>query len=213
LKSASFRERFRQRAWHANTIVTDTALDQIEAYYLLLTHWNKKINLTALQLDSLSDHVVDRILVEPLVAAEAVSRSALEWLDLGSGGGTPAIPIRIVRPLARLTLVEARSRKAAFLREAVRELSLAEVEVIDERFETLAERSAAGTADLVTARAVRADAVFFDASCRLLREGGELLLFTTTNAPSVSVPGLEWSRTIELIPGTESRLAIFRARS
>ena len=85
--------------------------------------------------------------------------------------------------MARLTLVEARSRKAAFLREAVRELSLADVVVIDDRFEELAERSPARTRDLVTARAVRADAVFFDSSRRLLREGGELLLFTTRQTP------------------------------
>jgi 16S rRNA (guanine527-N7)-methyltransferase len=213
LKSASFRERFLRRARHANTTVADATVDRFEAYYLLLNHWNKKINLTALRLESLSDHVIDRILVEPLVAAEAVSRSSIEWLDLGSGGGSPAIPIKIVRSQARLTLVEARSRKAAFLREAVRELALADVVVIDERFEKLAERSPGQTADVVTARALRADVVFFDSSRHLLREDGELLLFTTTNAVSMPASGFEWSRTSELIPGAASRLVIFRARS
>jgi 16S rRNA G527 N7-methylase RsmG len=81
-------------------MVADATVDRFEAYYRLLNHWNKKINLTALRLESLSDHAIDRILVEPLVAAEAVSRSSIEWWDLGSGGGSPAIPIKIVRSQA-----------------------------------------------------------------------------------------------------------------
>ena len=65
----------------------------------------------------------------------------LAWFDLGSGGGSPAIPLKLVRPDARLTMVESKTRKAAFLREAVAQSGAADAaEVADERFEELSRR-------------------------------------------------------------------------
>jgi 16S rRNA (guanine(527)-N(7))-methyltransferase RsmG len=152
------------------------------------------------------------VLVEPLVAADGLGTATMRWVDLGSGGGSPAFPIRIVRPLAQLTLVEARSRKVAFLREVVRELSLSDVAVVHDRFETAASRSELyRTADLVTVRAVRMDTMLFSASHRLLREGGELALFTTGRIDPPS-RDFELSRTSRLLPEGESMLVVFTAR-
>src|SRR5205085_1587681 len=104
---------------------------------------------------------------EPLAAARLVENAATPWFDLGSGGGSPAIPMKIAHPLLQLQMVESRGRKAAFLREVLRELQLDAAGVIEERFERLPE-TLYRTASLVTVRAVRPDAVLLTTVTNLL---------------------------------------------
>jgi 16S rRNA (guanine527-N7)-methyltransferase len=146
-----------------------------EAYFRLLAQWNVKINLTGLPLQPPTDDTFDRLFIEPLAAAALVANVPGIWFDLGSGGGSPALPLKLVRPALALTLVESKTRKAAFLREVIRALKLPATDVANVRFEELAD--AAKKADLVTVRAVRPDAALFNVSARLLKGGGRLLLF------------------------------------
>jgi 16S rRNA (guanine527-N7)-methyltransferase len=159
--------------------VTAAEIGQIETYYRLLTRWNRTINLTALRLDAIADGTIDRLLIEPLAAARSVQDSPGRWIDLGSGGGSPAIPLKIVRPQLMLTMVEARERKAAFLREAARGLGLSGVDVLNERFEALPNHRPdfAGLYALVTVRAVRVDMSLVSLCRWLLAPGGRLFLF------------------------------------
>jgi 16S rRNA (guanine527-N7)-methyltransferase len=150
-------------------------LAPLETYYRLLAQWNVKINLTALPLQTPSDATFDRLFIEPLLAAELIPDVPGTWFDLGSGGGSPALPLKMVRPSLSLTLVESKTRKAAFLREVIRALKLAGTEVANMRFQELPTPTPA--ADLVTVRAVRADRTLLDESARLLRVGGHLLFF------------------------------------
>jgi len=150
-------------------------LAPLEVYYRMLAQWNVKINLTALPLQAPTDATFDRLFIEPLLAAELISDVSGTWLDLGSGGGSPALPLKMVRPSLSLTLVESKTRKAAFLREVIRALKLPGTEVANVRFQELPTPTPA--ADLVTVRAVRPDRVLLDESARLLRVGGHLLFF------------------------------------
>jgi len=150
-------------------------LAPLETYYRLLAQWNLKINLTALPLQTPTDATFDRLFIEPLVAATHVPDAPGIWFDLGSGGGSPALPLRMVRPSLSLTLVESKTRKAAFLREVVRALKLGETEVANLRFQELPTPNP--KADLVTVRAVRPDRSLLDESARLLRVDGTLLFF------------------------------------
>ena len=151
----AFRERLREQAESAGLTLDLTQMGHFEHYFRLLRHWNRTINLTALPLAGLPDRTLNRLFIEPLQAAQFVDDAPLLWFDLGSGGGSPAIPLKIVRPLLRLTMVESKSRKAAFLREVVRSLSLTTTDVLSIRIEELARSDAAGQADLLTIRAVR----------------------------------------------------------
>ena len=76
-----------------------------------------------------------------------------ELLDVGSGGGFPAIPIALARPRLTVTMVEASSRKSAFLRRVSRETNLTNVQVLNDRVEMLG-AACHGYFDLITARAV-----------------------------------------------------------
>ena len=171
-----FRDRLANRAGSAGLTLAAHVVERLELYFRLLAHWNTRINLTALALDEPTDETFDRLLVEPLAASRLVADFPLTWLDLGSGGGSPAIPLKILRSQLVLTMVEAKERKAAFLREASRVLGLVDVGVENARFEDLAP-SLGGTVDLVTVRAVRADSALFVAAAQLLVEGGRLLWF------------------------------------
>lgn len=168
--SSAIERRVARAGAHADTRV----VSECARYLDLLATWNRRINLTSLPLDApLQDASVDRLIVEPLLASELVS-PGVSWVDLGSGGGSPALPLRIALGSARLTMVESRERKCAFLREVVRSLRLADATVLQQRFEAL---SALPGSDLVSVRAVRMDAPFLNVVDHLLRPGGHLLVF------------------------------------
>jgi len=194
--SLEFRDRLRRRARRASILLAADAVEALEAYFRLLSKWNAKINLTALPLAQPTEETFDRLLIEPLAAARKVPDRPDRWVDLGSGGGSPAIPLKIVRPSLRLTMVESKVRKAAFLREAIRTIGLSEASVADTRFEEYA-AEAEGSVDLITVRAVRADKALFDAAARLLVPRGRLLMLGPT-ASAISVPGFSHIETIAL---------------
>ena len=97
-------------------------MNSLEQYFELLTRWNAKINLTAFSLAEPDDEALDRLLVEPVVASCHVNPPVGSVIDIGSGSGSPAIPLRLALGATRLTLVEAKTRKAVFLVEALRHL-------------------------------------------------------------------------------------------
>jgi len=159
----------------AGLSVEAEVLRECAQYLTLLTRWNRRMNLTALPLaDEPPDTSIDKLIVEPLVAAELFGAHVENWVDLGSGGGSPAIPLRLAHKGGRLRMVESRSRKCAFLREAVRSLELRQTEVVEARYETL---PLLREADVVTVRALRIDDRVIQTLSGLLRPGGRVLAF------------------------------------
>lgn len=210
MTTLEFRDRLARRTRRAKAPITLAMLDALEAYFRLLTQWNAKINLTSLPLDPPTDETFDRLLVEPLAASKQIpALSAKVWVDVGSGGGSPAIPLKIARPALKLTMIEAKERKSAFLREAIRVLRLSDAFVKTERFEVSATEQA-GTAELVTARAVRTDTEFFQTAGQMLREGGELFLFRPAHSSSPDPTGWKRITTVPLIDTPPSFLSVYR---
>lgn len=180
--------------------------DRLLAYYELLARWNRTINLTSLQ-DP--DEAIDRLLVEPLVAAAALPRK-IRLIDLGSGGGSPAIPLALSLSAQTLVMVESRSRKAAFLREAIRVVEIPGATVEAMRFQDLSQGpERLGSADLVSMRAVRLDDETLAAAAALLARDGLLALFGSAGGTRDGGPPnaeLTWEKTVDLLPGSELRL-------
>ena len=173
--AGSTRSLLQERAALTGLQVPDALSDRLLAYYELLTRWNRKINLT-----SLSDPVqaIDRLLLEPVAAAQHLQHGS-RLADLGSGGGSPAIPLALALASPRLLMVESRSRKAAFLREAARLVELAaSVEAI--RFEDLQKKPEyRQSTDIVSMRAVRPDGETLSLARWLARDGGTVAFFTS----------------------------------
>ncbi|OLC82600.1 MAG: 16S rRNA (guanine(527)-N(7))-methyltransferase RsmG [Acidobacteria bacterium 13_1_40CM_4_65_8] len=196
MTSREFQDRLMRRARRAKVAVAPETADMLEEYFGLLDRWNTKINLTALPLHPPTDESFDRLFVEPLAAARFLPNEPDVWLDLGSGGGSPAIPLKAVRPKLKLTMVESKVRKAAFLREAVRTLKLRDATVENARIETLGD-TFRDSASVVTVRAVKVDATLLALTAELLRTNGRLVLFRPTNVP-ITAKGFEHLDTVQL---------------
>jgi 16S rRNA (guanine527-N7)-methyltransferase len=210
--SREFRERLTRRAAKYGVALPDEpVLQKLELYFSLLRRWNEKINLTALPIQKANDAAFDRLLIEPLAASRHFPSRVTGWFDLGSGGGSPAVPLKLARPQARLTMVESKVRKAAFLREAIRAMELDGATVENERFEVVAtcvEGSAASSPSIVSVRAVRPDAVLTRAAAQLLKSGGQLFMFRP-DAKLSSLRGFEHTETLFLLHNQPSFLAIY----
>jgi 16S rRNA (guanine527-N7)-methyltransferase len=113
-------------------------------------------------------------------------------IDLGSGGGLPALPLALTHPHTRWVLVEAWGRRAALLRRSVRTLGLvARVEVLAQRAELVGRGPHRGHADLVTARSFGPAAVTLECAAPLLRVGGEVRISVRQDEPAWPVSVLD----------------------
>jgi 16S rRNA (guanine527-N7)-methyltransferase len=210
VETAGLPDRIAARGRLAGVSVPARLAGELARYLKLLFRWNERMNLTGLTDD---DAGIDRLLVEPLVATGWLSVGPLRLVDIGSGGGSPAVPMRLVRPDVRLQMVESKGRKAAFLREAVRHLALTGARVESRRYEELAAGLGEGDrADVVTVRAVRVDEVGFRALAALLAEDGRLFLFEGqgTGREDGAAAGFEVEGTFPLVESLQSRLSIWR---
>lgn len=184
------------------------ARDRFVAYVELLAKWNRTYNLTAIREPErmVTHHVLDALAVLPHLPDEA-ARPALRVLDVGSGGGVPAIPLAIARPSWHVVALDSNHKKGAFLQQAVIELRLPNVEVAVARVE---DYRPPAPFDVVISRAFSDLATFVDAGARHLAERGQLVAmkgvfpdeeiaqlpagFRVVATPSLSVPGLEAQR-------------------
>jgi 16S rRNA (guanine527-N7)-methyltransferase len=198
-----FRDSLASRLVEARLSLASNQIELLAEYWRLLERWNSRINLTSIPLEDFPSRGIDRLIVEPLMAALLIPPPPVAWFDLGSGGGSPAVPLKVVNPAANLTMVESRSRKGAFLREVVRSLGLTATEVAIARIEDVALRQAAA-ADCVTVRAVRSDKTLSDSALRLLRPAGRMILFEAADQER----DLDGFRLIERVPVQATNSAI-----
>ncbi len=108
----------------------ETARGQLVHYLQLLARWNRAYNLTAVRdpREQVARHLLDSLAILPWVTRGPV-------LDLGTGAGLPGIPLAIARPELAFTLLDSNGKKTRFVRQAVLELGLAQVEVLQIRLE------------------------------------------------------------------------------
>lgn len=205
-------ERIARRADRARIGIDPVLRHALTAYVDLLMRWNRRINLTALTDD---DQGIDRLIVEPLAAARQLPKPDAAVTDIGSGGGSPAVPMKLAAPAARLRMVESRTRKAAFLREVVRQLGLDGTIVEAGRLEELAaRRELLGKADVVTVRGVRVGACLLRQIQPLVSPGGVVFLFRNTGGDLD--PGLPSPWRVEaahpLLGGTQHLMVLKHGR-
>ncbi len=103
----------------------------ISAYVALLRTWNERVNLVS----SAELHVLGPLILEALWAASRYPANFRSHLDIGSGGGFPALPLGILRPGVEVTLVESRTRKAVFLETVACELGLRNLRIVNQRLD------------------------------------------------------------------------------
>jgi 16S rRNA (guanine527-N7)-methyltransferase len=184
------------------TPLASRQLEQLAAYLDLLLKWNARINLTAVR-DA--EQIISRHFGESLFAAEQLLRDhpVQTAIDVGSGAGFPGLPLAIFAPQVNVTLIESQNKKATFLKEVGRSLSLANAAVFHGRAEEWKR-----TAGLVTMRAVEKFADTLPVAATLVGSGGRLaLLIGAEQAPTAanSIPTFHWA---DPVPIPESRQRI-----
>ena len=158
----------------ARELVYEEKLPQFEQYCSLLREYNEKINLTAIRTreDIFQKHFLDSVLGADLFEEGA------NCVGIGSGGGFPSLPLKIVRDDLSFTLVESVGKKCEFLRQAVDNLGLSRVRVIGDRAETLArDADFRETFDAATARAVAPLNVLCEYCLPFVRVGGKMIAY------------------------------------
>jgi 16S rRNA (guanine527-N7)-methyltransferase len=204
---SEFREKLASRAKWSGIDVVDAEIEELEAFFDLLRKWNRRIALTAFNLDEVTDPMLDRLFVEPMVASRHLPEEA-RVVDIGSGGGSPAIPLKLCRTDMSLVMVESRTRKAAFLRDAVRLLGLDGVSIAELRLEALlTKREFQRTVDVITVRAVKLNTQLLTDIKSLLTPSGQVYLFT---GPETIIPkaGFSVAKKVRLVPGGVSDLVV-----
>lgn len=166
--SPIWKERVRDGATQLGVAVTDPQLDLFARHAVLLRHWNRRTNLTAITRPEAVAvrHVVDSLAPLPFMP----ERGAL--LDIGSGGGFPGLVLKIARPALSVTLIDAARKKVSFLTHAIRRLALADITARHIRAEALA---GAETFDIIICRALCAVHDFIEMALPLLAPAGRLI--------------------------------------
>jgi 16S rRNA (guanine527-N7)-methyltransferase len=165
-------------------ILLPQQLEQISTYIDILLRWNARINLTAIRHP---EEIVTRHFGESLFTAQHLFPSVLandqrpktndqapktnDAVDIGSGAGFPGLPLKIWAPNLQVTLIESNQKKATFLREVIRTLTLTNINVFPNRAQDYPTK-----ANVVTLRAVEHFAATVPAAANLVAPNGRLAL-------------------------------------
>ncbi len=164
-----------------------------QAYAKLVSHWNTIINVvSARDVDNLLTTLIHQSIF-PLTEVQVPKGANL--LDIGSGGGIPALPIKFDRPDLNITLLESRRNKAAFLRRVVTELNLENVEVVHSRLKEVVDRAGwQHHFDLITTRGTGNSAALFGEFESFVKPGGSIWFYKGQKA---KIEASELSETTE----------------
>ena len=121
-----------QGAQQLNVSLSELQHEQLLQYLGLLIKWNKAYNLTAVRNP---DEMVSRHLLDSLSVVQYVEPYGDHWLDVGSGGGMPGVPLAILFPERQFTLLDSNGKKTRFLTQVKLELKLDNLKVIHSRVE------------------------------------------------------------------------------
>lgn len=154
-----------------NLNLTEEQLKKFEKYYEMLVFYNEKFNITAI---TEKEEVYKKHFVDSLLGVDKFINGRL--IDIGSGGGFPAIPLKIYNDSLDVTLVEATGKKCEFLKEVINALELKGIKVINDRAETLVKKEGFREAfDYCSARAVAKLNTLLEYCLPFVKVGGEFI--------------------------------------
>ena len=167
-----------------NLDLTPPQVAAFQTYAKELAEWNEKFNLTAIKnpVDVEIKHFADSL--SCLLALGPRQATPLTLIDVGSGAGFPGLPLKLICPDLRLTLVESVGKKVIFLEHIVAKLELKDVRVIKARAEEIGQDSAHREKyDWAVARAVAEMRTLLEYLLPLAKKGGKVLAQKGESAP------------------------------
>jgi 16S rRNA (guanine527-N7)-methyltransferase len=205
------REILRTGAEELGVALTVERINSLFIYLAELKKWNRKINLTAITEDR--DMVIKHVLDSLSYLKGFTPAPGLRLLDMGSGAGFPALPLKIAFPEIAVTLVDSAKKKASFLRHIMRTLKLTGAEIIDKRTEELP-GSLYAVFDVVTARAFADMGKALLSGVPFLKEGGLMILSRGPEEviaePALTKAGVSLKKRVEqTLPHSDYKRAIW----
>ncbi len=163
--------------------------DSLLAFFELLLVWSERINLTAARSIEVlaTEHLPDALVLAARLALRPERDERI--VDVGSGGGLPAIPLALLRPSSRLTLVEATGKKVAFLHAAARALGLTDRLVVEHR--RLESGQAEAKFDVAISRAMLPPPEWLALGAQLVPVGGTVFSLGSQALPGTLPAGME----------------------
>lgn len=176
----SIQNQFAQRVEKLNIQLSESQLEQFETYYSLLIEWNEKMNLTGI---TEREAVYEKHFYDSLTLASVIDFEKQKSLaDIGSGAGFPSIPLAIIYPHLKVTIIDALAKRIKFLDEVTATLGLNMVKCLHSRAEDAARlREHRDQYDVVTARAVARLAVLNEFCLPYVRPEGHFIAMKGTD--------------------------------
>ena len=112
-------------------VFTEEQIEKFYQYMHLLLEWNEKINLTAI---TKPEEIILKHFIDSIISMKEVKENS-KIVDVGTGAGFPGVPLKIVRPDLKITLVDSLNKRISFLEEVIEKLQLEEIEAIHARAE------------------------------------------------------------------------------
>ncbi len=192
-----FFELMKRAADEASVELSENQYEQFIKYMRLVQEWNEKINLTAITEDNdfIKKHFIDCIKAfksEAIVNANTI-------IDVGTGAGFPGVPIAILHPKAKITLLDSLNKRINFLNTVVRELGLTNVTTIHSRAEDGARNPQLREKfDVATSRAVANMAVLSEFCMPYVKKGG---YFVALKGPAIDEEMQNGKNAISILGG------------
>jgi len=191
--------------------LTNEQLAQFALFYTELITWNEKFNLTGITdlAEVQTKHFLDSLVSLPLVAellGETLPPTrALHCIDVGTGAGFPGLPLKLVAPRLKWTLMDGTGKKIIFLKQLLEKLKLPDVTLLQGRAEELGRDSRyRGQFDLVVARAVAPLNTLAEYLLPLARMGGLVVVYKGASAAQEFMAA---RKAIDLLGGETVRMA------
>lgn len=188
MKPAEFRSLLEAETAQAGLHLEAAQIDGIAAHYQLICKWNRAVRLIG---DTDPARAIGRHILESLQLIPLIPDKRGSLLDIGSGNGYPAIPVKCALPMLRVGMLEPTIRKGVFLRAVVAELGLSDCEVIRGRVDAPGDLARLGRWDCITMRAVAAIPAVLKGGGAVLRAGGRILLMVGESGRDLAVRSIE----------------------
>ena len=185
--------------------LTDRMLEQFDLYYELLVEWNKMMNLTGITEyeEVLTKHFVDSISI-----VKVMDLNNVEWvIDIGTGAGFPGIPLKIVYPHLKVTLLDSLNKRIKFLDTVIAELGLANIYTMHGRAEDYAKKEEYREQyDLCVSRAVANLSTLSEYCLPYVKVGGN---FVSYKSGEIDQEVKESGKAISILGGKVERIEKF----
>lgn len=165
------KENFKLELEKQNIILTNQMVEQFDLYFKLIDKYNKVMDLTAIYNE---DEVYERHFYNSISIAFNDDFNNLHLCDVGAGAGFPSIPLKIVFPNMKLTIIDPLSKRMDFLKIVIKELQLENVEILYLRAED-ASKQYKEKFDVVTARAVARLNILVEIVSQLIKVNGKFI--------------------------------------